>query len=219
MSYNVLSLRMSVPSLIAVISSCQPDILCVQEAPRFLFWRRRLERIATGSGLRVVVGHRRAGAVAVLAGPRTDVIEARVARLPWRVGRHRRGVASALLGVHGQRLAVASLHLSLYADERLAHLPRVLAAVEGYGAPVVLAGDINEDDVGATWKRLADRYQDAYAVAPEGDGATYSAQQPHKRIDAVFVDRSITVLSCAVPGGPEVTEASDHRPVLATIAL
>ncbi|MEP7055837.1 MAG: endonuclease/exonuclease/phosphatase family protein [Actinomycetota bacterium] len=219
LSYNVLSLRMSEQAVAAIIKACDPDIVCVQEAPRFLFWRRRIERLAAASGLRFVAGHRRAGAVAVLVGPRIELVEAGVTRLPWRVGRHRRGVACALVGVLGRRLVVASVHLSLHADERLAHLPLIVAAVERYAVPVVIAGDINEEDIGAAWLELGRRYQDAYAVAPVGHGETFSALHPRRRIDAIFVDRSVTVLSCQVPDLPEVAAASDHCPLLATLAF
>lgn len=218
LSYNVLSLRMSVPAVVGVINACGPDVVCLQEAPRFLFWRRRLARLAVATGLRVAAGHRRAGAVAVLVGPRVDVFDASVVRLRWRVGRHRRGVATALLGVHGRRFAVASVHLSLYADERLRQLPLIVAAAERHGAPVVFAGDINEDDSGESWLELQRRYQDAYAVAPEGGRDTFSAQHPRRRIDAVFVDPAITVLGCGVPDVPGISAASDHCPLLARLA-
>lgn len=219
LSYNVLSLRMSVPALVAVITGCRPDVLCLQEAPRFLFWRRRLARLASATGLRVVAGHRRAGAVAVLIGPDVALLAAAELRLPWQVGRHRRGVATVLLGVHGRRFAVTSVHLSLSGDERRAHLPLILTAAEQYGGPVVIAGDINEEDSGDVWIELARRYQDAYAVAPAGEGATFSAQHPRTRIDGVFADRSIRVIDAGVPEVPGIAEASDHRPVLARLSV
>ena len=53
-----------------------------------------------------------------------------------------------------------------------------------------------------------------------GDGtAHYPATSRSGRIDAVFVDPSITVLSCRVLDGPEVGARSDHRPVLVELAL
>ena len=67
------------------------------------------------------------------------------------------------------------------------------------------------------WVALAARYQDAYAVAPSGDRFTYSAKQPVKQIDGVFVDPRITVRSCGVPDVARTEEASDHRPLLAVL--
>jgi endonuclease/exonuclease/phosphatase family metal-dependent hydrolase len=82
-------------------------------------------------------------------------VSAGALRLSREATRHRRGVAHALLDVAGVQVAVASLHMSLYADERARHLPAVLSVVEQYGAPVVLAGDLNEQPDGAVWRELA----------------------------------------------------------------
>lgn len=219
MSYNVLSLRLSVAAVVGVVNGCKPDVLCLQEAPRFLFWRQRLDRVAAATGLRVVAGHRRAGAVAVLVAADVTVVQTSVLRLKWRVGRHRRGVATALVDVAGTRLLVASVHMSLYDDERRRHLPLILAAAERHGVPVVIAGDLNEDADGEVWIELQRRYQDAYAVAPEGEGETFSARKPRRRIDAVFVDKRLPVLGCGVPDVPGIEDASDHRPLLARLSL
>ncbi len=219
MTYNVLSLRMSVPAVVSVIRACAPDVVCLQEAPRFLFWRRRLDQLALATGLRVVSGHRRAGAVVVLVRPEIAVLASGETKLPWRFGKHRRGVATALLDLDGQRLAVASVHMSLFADERERHVPLIRAAVERLGGAVVIAGDINETPDGDVWRELATHYQDAYTVAPVGEGDTFSATHPRRRIDAVFADRSLRVVSAGVPDAPEMDKASDHRPVLAEVAL
>lgn len=219
LTYNVLSLRLSYEAVVRVITACTPDVVCLQEVPRFLFWRRRLRRLAADCDLRWVAGHGRAGAVAVLVSRGVDVVEAGSVRLPWQPGRHRRGVAVASLAVGRSRLAVASLHMSLYADERRAHLPLVRAAAERYGVPAVIAGDLNEDDSGMVWRLLAGDYQDAYAVAAEGAGATFTALDPRRRIDAVFVDPRVEVLGCGVPDIPGITAASDHRPTLARLRV
>jgi endonuclease/exonuclease/phosphatase family metal-dependent hydrolase len=219
MSYNVLSLRMSVPAVVSVIRACSPDVVCLQEVPRFFFWRRRLDELARATGLRVVSGHRRAGAVAVLVRPEISVIDSGETRLRWKLGHHRRGVAAALLEIEGHKLTVASVHMSLYDDERARHVAAIRNAIEGYGAPVVIAGDINETPEGEVWRGLATHFQDAYAVAPSGEGDTFSAQDPRRRIDAVFVDRALTVIGCGVPAVPDMDKASDHRPLVAVLAL
>jgi endonuclease/exonuclease/phosphatase family metal-dependent hydrolase len=151
--------------------------------------------------------------------PDVSVVAARERRLPWRLGRHRRGVATALLDFGGRRVAVASVHMSLYADERARHLPLVLAEVDRHGVPAVVAGDINETAEGVVWRELAARFQDGYVAAPKGDGLTFSTIDPRRRIDAVFADRSLTVLSCGVPVVEGLEQASDHRPVLAVLNL
>lgn len=219
LSYNVKSLRMSRRAIVAVIRACEPDVLCLQEAPRFLFWRFQCWLLARRAGLRLVAGHARAGAVHVLVRPGVRVVARGRIGLPLTPGRHRRGVAHALLEIDGARVAIASVHMSLYAEERAQHLPLILAAVEAYGAPVVIAGDINEGSGHAVWEALAAAYQDGFVVAPAGGGPTFSAQKPVRRIDAVFVDPRLRVIGCGVPDVPAAVDASDHCPLLAVIDL
>jgi endonuclease/exonuclease/phosphatase family metal-dependent hydrolase len=217
LSYNVLSLRRGTDRVAAVIRACDPDVVCVQEAPRFLFWRRRCHAFAAAAGLTVVTGGRPAGANLLLARPGLDVTSARSVRLPWHPPRHRRGVAAGVFRVGGTDVAVASTHLSLDPAERLQQAHAVLRTVAAFDAPVVLAGDVNEDPPDPAWRVLATALADAYATAPRGDGLTSTAEAPRRRIDGVFVDRRLRVAGCGVPEVTGLAEASDHRPVLAEI--
>src|SRR4051795_4832263 len=97
----------------AVIRACEPDIVCIQEAPRFLRWRTKCAALARESGLVVVTGGRTAGAMLLLAHLRVgveatyDVLLSKAPRL------HQRGLAIGVLEVDGARVAVASMHLDL----------------------------------------------------------------------------------------------------------
>ena len=219
LSYNVLSLRRGTDRVAAVIRACAPDVVCVQEAPRFLFWRRKARALAKAAGLRVVTGGRPAAAVMVLARPGLEVVATRDVKLPWRLPRHRRGLAVAVLRVGGEDVAVASTHLSLDAAERRAQAGLVLRHLGSLPAPAVLGGDVNETPEHQAWRALAEALPDAYAVAPDGDGATMSAARPTRRIDGIFVDRRLRVVSCGVPDVRGLADASDHRPVLAVVDL
>ncbi len=44
---------------------------------------------------------------------------------------------------------------------------------------------------------------------PSGGENTYSATEPVKRIDGIFVDAAIKVLSCGVPDVPSIERASE----------
>ena len=212
------SLRDSARDVADVMRSCGPDVVCVQEAPRFLFWRRKLARLAEDAGLEVVTGGRSAAACALLARPGLPILQRRDLKLSPTNGLHQRGLAMAVFDVGGRPVAVTSMHLGLRADERQRHLPEVLRAVQALGAPAVLAGDVNEKPDGPVWQGLARELQDAAEVVTNPQ-PTYSATKPVKRIDAVFVDRALTVTACRVLDGPEVERASDHRPLLAELAL
>ena len=219
LSYNVRSLRDDAHAVATVIRSCNPDVVCVQEAPRFLRWRSKCAALARESGLVVVTGGRPAGAMLLLASLRTRVVSAHDVLLSKKRGLHQRGIALATLEIAGARFTVGSIHLDLEAAERRRHVGEIFEHAASWDSPVVLAGDINEEPDSPAWKALAERYPDAYAVAPLGGGDTYSAAQPVKRIDGVFVDPAIEVVGCGVPDAPGMDRASDHQPVLALLRL
>lgn len=221
LSYNVRSMRDDHQALASVIRSCEPDLVCVQEAPRFLRWRSKCAELARTSGLVVVTGGRPAGAMLLLSRLGVDVHATRDVLLSRTPGLHQRGLAIADVSVNGTRWAVASMHLGLRADERLRHVDEIAAVMAAYEAPVVLAGDVNERPGEPGWAVLAEQWQDSWVVAggdESGPGGTYRSDAPYERIDGVFADPRVTVVSCEVPSTPEVAKASDHRPVLAVLS-
>ena len=222
LSYNIRSLRDDAEAVAAVIRSCEPDVVCIQEAPRFLRWRSKCAALARTSGLFVVAGGRPAGAMLLLARLGVDVHATRELLLSRTPGLHQRGLAIAEVEVGGQRWAVASMHLGLRADERQRHADEVLEALVGYDVPVVVAGDVNERPGEPAWTMLTEQYLDSWVAAggdESGAGGTYRSDAPYERIDGIFADRTLSVLSCVVPDLPEVATASDHRPVLAVLSL
>ncbi|MDX6202137.1 MAG: hypothetical protein QOJ83_1637 [Frankiales bacterium] len=220
LSYNVRSMRDDHEALAAVIRQAEPDLVCVQEAPRFLRWRSKCAALARTSGLVVVTGGRPAGAMLLLARLGVDIHSTRDVLLPRTPGLHQRGLAIAEVSVSGARFVVASMHLGLRANERLLHVDEIGEVMSRYDQPVVLAGDVNERPGEPAWSLLAEAYQDAWLAAGNqaAGGLTYSASAPYERIDGVFADHRLSVLSCQVPDSAEVTRASDHRPVLAVLA-
>lgn len=226
LGYNIRSMRDDTAALARVIRACAPDLVCVQEAPRFFRWRKHAARLARESGLVVVTGGATAAGPLLLSSLRVHVESTEDVLLPRTPGLHQRGLATAVVRVGGARLAVASCHLSLSAPERLRQAEALLAHLAATGVPhTVAAGDINERPGGRSWRRLAGELQDAYAVRPWGGEYTSTARNPHQRIDGVFAGPGIEVLGCGVPVGlPGVTgadleAASDHRPVLAALRV
>jgi endonuclease/exonuclease/phosphatase family metal-dependent hydrolase len=202
-----------------VIRACKADVACIQEAPRFLRWRSKCAALARESGMFVVTGGRVAGAMLLLARVGVDVEASYDVLLEKTPHLHQRGLAVGVLRVNGERYAVASMHLSLQDQERTRQVDEVVAHMERLadGAPIVLAGDVNETPDRPRWRALATRFVDAFTIAPFGDGNTYSAARPYKRIDAVFVDPGVRVVSCGVPHVPGIAQASDHCPVMADL--
>jgi endonuclease/exonuclease/phosphatase family metal-dependent hydrolase len=219
LSYNVRSLRDDKHAVATVVQACAPDVVCVQEAPRFFRWRTKCAELASESGLFVVTGGRDAAAMLLLASLRVRVLSTRDVLLSKKRGLHQRGIALAGLQVGDARFVVGSVHLDLDAGERRRHVDEILSRVKEFGGPAVIAGDINEPPTGSAWQALAAAHRDAYAVSPTGGEHTYSATHPVRRIDGVFVDQRIEVVECGVPDAPGIERASDHRPVLAVLRV
>lgn len=226
LSYNVRSLRDDRAALVRIVRACRPDIVCVQEAPRFYRWRKKAAWLARDCGLVVVTGGQPAAGPLLLSSLRARVVESEDVLLPRTSGLHRRGFATAVLDFSGVRLAVASCHLSLDGDERQQHADALLRRLADSGERYALAaGDVNERPEGKSWQLLAGELRDAHAVAPWGGTFTYTARSPFQRIDGVFTTPDVEILGCGVPEElPGVTDedmatASDHRPVLAAIRL
>ena len=223
LSYNVRSLRDDKAAVAAVIGACRPDVVAVQEAPRFLRWRSKRAALARESGLLVATADR-PGGLLVLTSLAARVRRTSFALLPKTPKLHQRAVCIADIELGGVAWRIASVHFSLDPDERQRHLPSVWAAVDADGSAagaLVVAGDINEGPNRPVWRSMTGRLQDAFTVAGTGDGDTYSTVNRRKRIDGIFAAPEVDVVDCRVvtdlPDAATVARASDHFPLLATL--
>lgn len=227
LGYNVRSLRDDEAALVRVIRACAPDVVCVQEAPRFFRWRKHAARLARECGMVYVTGGATATGPMILSTLRATVEHTEDELLPRTPGLHRRGFAAAVLRFGpAARLGVVSFHLSLSAPERYAQSGLLLRRLDALGTPhTVAAGDVNERPSGRAFRRLADGRRDARAAKPWGAEHTSPAGAPHQRIDAVFASESVDVLGCGVPRGltgvhdADLGSATDHLPVLAALRV
>jgi endonuclease/exonuclease/phosphatase family metal-dependent hydrolase len=226
LSYNIRSLRDDTDALARVIRACAPDLVLLQEAPRFFRWRKKLARLAAASGQVILSGGGTAAGPALLCSLRATVERTEDVLLPLTPGLHRRGFATAVVRFGTARLGVLSCHLSLQKDERYEQSGLLLDRLAGLGAPHAIAGgDLNERPDGPAFRRIAKDLQDCWATAPRGDEHTSTPADPHQRIDAIFATPGVEILGCGVPRGlPGVTEddlraATDHLPVLAALRI
>lgn len=222
LTYNVRSMRDDRAALGRVISSAEPDVVLVQEAPRFLRWRSLCGQLARRSGLVVVSGGRPAAGNLILSSLGVDTVTTHDVLFSADAGLHRRGAALALLSYEGVQFAVAGTHLDLKEEPRLRHVGELHAAIDAFvppGTPTIIAGDINCEPGSAPWKALATQRPDAFGVAGVGSAWTSTAKQPHQTIDGIFVDPRLAVTKAEVVQHPEAALASDHLPVLAEISL
>jgi endonuclease/exonuclease/phosphatase family metal-dependent hydrolase len=222
LTYNVRSMRDERAALARVIRSADPHVVCVQEAPRFARWRSLCAQLARTSGMVVVAGGRPAGANLIISTLGVAVEHTASVRFSKDPGLHQRGTAIAVLSLAGARFAAAGTHLDLRPQPRLRHVGELHRAIDEHvpaDVPVIVAGDINDAPGSPPWEALGAVRADAFAEAGTGSGNTSTAVDPHQRIDAIFVDRRIRVLSARVLEGDDVLVASDHRPLLAELEL
>ncbi|MEV5607169.1 endonuclease/exonuclease/phosphatase family protein [Streptomyces sp. NPDC052225] len=130
------------------------------------------------------------------------------------------GFGEVTLKVRGIPLQVFVTHLDYRADPsvriaQVADTRRIMASEREAvpGARQVLLGDFNAErsagELEPLWRELRD-------AGPVNGGDTYPADAPVKRIDYVAVGEGVRVRSVSVPPEPA---ASDHRPVIAEVAL
>jgi len=218
-TWNVRSLRDDRSAVVAVLRSLAPDVVALQEAPRFLRSRTRLAALARESGLLFCCGGRASAGTALLTSLRVDVLRSSEALLPPSPRLHRRGVALAevqVSGTSGQPIVLASVHLGLDAAERVRHAEVIRELVGAYQrASSVIAGDLNEGPDRSAWALLLAGRSDpgALEAAP-----TYPSRQPEHRIDAVFVPGGWPADNEVVTG-PAVTAATDHCPVVVDLTV
>jgi endonuclease/exonuclease/phosphatase family metal-dependent hydrolase len=217
MTWNVRSLRDDRDAVVRVIVECAPDVLFVQEAPRFLRARSKLAAVARESGLVVAASGRPAVAVAILTTLRIDVHAAASYQLSKTPGLHSRGVAVAQLSLGATRFAAASVHLGLKGDERQRHASEVLHLLASTEHPAVIAGDFNERSDGPAWQAIGRNRTDVGAAA---DLPTFSASDPRRRIDTIFTPDTWSVAPISpleIVDESDLIRATDHRPVIVDV--
>ncbi|MCT9141210.1 endonuclease/exonuclease/phosphatase family protein [Streptomyces violarus] len=226
LSYNIRSMRDDTAALARVIRACEPDLVLVQEAPRFFRWRKKLARLARAADLVILTGGATAAGPAILCSLRATIERTEDVLLPLTPGLHRRGFATAVVRFAGARLGVLSCHLSLQKDERYEQGGMLLDRLAGMGVEHAIAGgDLNERPDGRTFRRLTDGLTDCWAAAPWGGEHTWTPADPYQRIDAIFATKGIEVLGCGVPAGhpgvagTDLRAATDHLPVLAALKV
>lgn len=215
-SYNVHGLRDDRAALREVVCGLAPDVLLLQEAPRRFGWRRRCAALARECGLVVAEGGSPGLGNLILTDLRVQVRRTWCVRFPLTPGRHLRGAAVIAGAVAGVPFVVAGTHLGTDPVERPVQARLLREALASVDEPLVIGGDLNDQPGSETWKTVAD----GLPAAGESDPTpTYPCADPRRRLDAVFVDPRIEVLSCEVVDTPAARRASDHFPVAADLRV
>jgi endonuclease/exonuclease/phosphatase family metal-dependent hydrolase len=217
MTWNVRSLRDDRETVIEILRTCAPDVLFVQEAPRFLRAQSKLAALAREAGLVVAAGGRPAAGVALLTTMRMDVSASESHLLTRTSGLHQRGAAVAEVSLGSAHFTAISVHLGLRSDERARHAAEIETIIGGRRAPAVIAGDFNETSEGVAWQSLAQARRD---VGERNDLPTFSSANPRRRIDTILVPSEWTVTFVSpleIVDESDLVAATDHRPVIADV--
>lgn len=225
LSWNVRDLLGDPPAVARIIASAEPDLVCLQEAPRWPGSRWRLAALARQTDLLFAAGGRAAAGCALLTAMRVDVVTVRSRRLPveGRLTRPRGWVLARVRVPGGASAVLATVHLGLTAPERADHVARIVAGIDELRRPgegVLVAGDLNEPPGSPSWDGLG-----AVVVDPApGAGPTFPAAAPARRIDAVLAGPPSDPIGVELvpddvwaPDPADLRLASDHRPVLARL--
>jgi endonuclease/exonuclease/phosphatase family metal-dependent hydrolase len=117
------------------------------------------------------------------------------------------------------RLQVLTTHLDASAEDtyRLQEAQAILNIVRARSSaetPMIVGGDFNAEPDSQVVRKLREGgLRDAWAECGSGDGLTYPADQPRKRIDYVFLTGTLRCTAAEVID----TKISDHRPVFITL--
>ena len=195
-----------------------PDVVFVQEAPRFLRAQARLARLARESGLVVASTGHGAHGVAILTRLRLSVHGPAQLELPRTPGLHRRGIARADVSLGAKAFTAVSVHLGLDGAERRRHAALIKDTLEWVpGGVCVLGGDLNALPGSPAWRVLGEGLTDAGA---EAQLPTFPAVSPKSRIDTLFVPRGWSaevVEPRDLVDDALLVRATDHRPVIVDV--
>jgi len=219
MTYNVRGFRDGLDRVARVVSHFEPDVVLLNETGGRLALRRLARAVAMEVAGDPWSPFRRRVKDAVLVRPPWRIASSFQRRFPTKRRLYPRGALVADIRRAGARFHAVATHLSLHPGERRQHADLVCELVRALHTPAVIAGDLNERPDGGAVIALGTRFRDAWLLAGDTDGETFPADEPTARIDYVFVTEGVRVGRAVVPGGPDVRGASDHRPVVAAVAL
>ncbi len=214
LSYNIRSLRDDAEAVVRVIRAANPDVVCIQEAPKWWRWRSRCAALARKCDLMVVAGGLPAAHNLLLCRVEVDVADISNVQLTRDLGRHQRGVAMATCTLRGALFRLVGVHFSLDPVERLRHVHEICSLIGDPAEPIIIGADVNEQAGLPAWSALAARYPESGAA-----GGTFPALTGRRRIDGIFASPSAVVVSAVVLDSADVRAASDHRPILAELEL
>lgn len=233
LSYNIhsglgLDGVLDLPRIADVIAASGADIVALQEVDRHRRAQSRFEdqpgllaellgfHLAYAANLDEEPPHpgapRAQYGTALLSRPPLESVTSTL--LPCFPGSEQRGLLEATVLMDGTELRVLGTHLQWDSEtERTRQAEEIVATLDE--RPTVLLGDLNTTPGSPAYLALARRLEDAWTVAGDGDGHTFEAEPPPRRIDYVWTGGGVRTLSARVLR----SDASDHHALRVEVTL
>jgi endonuclease/exonuclease/phosphatase family metal-dependent hydrolase len=130
----------------------------------------------------------------------------------------RRGMLQVEVEVDRQRLTFVTTHLDYqFEDGRLFETEQLLKHLAAVKPPLIVVADLNDVPSGSAYQLMRTKFDDVWVTShAKGDGFSYPADKPGKRIDHIFYSSEAMRAKKAW-----VVEslASDHIPVVAELEI
>jgi len=130
----------------------------------------------------------------------------------------RRGMLHVQVELDNQVINFVTTHLDYqYEDGRVFETEQMLKFLEEVKGPLIVVADMNDEPTGEAYKMMLRNFNDAWVASrAKGEGFSFPADKPIKRIDYIFYRAAELKAKRA-----EVVEtlASDHVPVIAELQL
>jgi len=229
MTYNIRACDFGLKKIIAVLKQENADIIALQEVDKFVKRTGRLDqpkKISRALGMHYTFRKHfsyQGGefGLALLSRYRIDQVE----RI--KVTRSNLILLKARVHTSGQPIGVIVVHFhptNPFDDKKTKQVNTAARKREAkkafdtagrFKSPVLIMGDFNADSGSYSYTLFKEKYQDACVRAGNLWSKTWPAKFPITRIDYIWASKDFKILSC----GAIKSNASDHRPVVATIQM
>jgi acetylornithine deacetylase/succinyl-diaminopimelate desuccinylase-like protein/endonuclease/exonuclease/phosphatase family metal-dependent hydrolase len=129
----------------------------------------------------------------------------------------RRGMLLVEVEIDRQPVTFVTTHLDYQFDDgRLFETEQLMKQLADVKGPLVVVADLNDVPAGNAYQLMRTRFDDAWVTSrARGEGFSYPADKPVKRIDHIFSGKGVRAKKAWVVE----TLASDHVPVVAELEL
>lgn len=221
-TYNLRGLKDDAHAAARVVRTIAPDVLLLQEVPRYPGSSYAISSFARQAGLLWSGRTRLVSGTSLMTSLRVLSTDSQDRKLRVGLRENPRSYTVATVSSPGRPpVTVVSVHLPLDGRQRVDHVGTVLRELADdlavpADAPLVIGGDLNEDAAGPAWGVVA-----AQLLEVSDDRPSFPAAAPRQRIDAIFARGH----GAATPGEPALLDgmplaaASDHVPVWVDLAF